>query len=330
MSTPPLTREVLQQAANAMAEHGSQTAAARALGMSRATFQHRLREAQRLRVDPQVTPPKPRIRVPARAVYSPTPDSFDKAIRVFVYGCAHDSPLIPDKSRFAHAGRLASELQPDVIVDLGDSLDLDSLSTHAAPGSVDDFARPGFLKEIDSLDEACAAFHQHAPDPDLIPRYHLNGNHENRANRFEAMNPTSTDVYTLPIRQTFARYGWATKEYREWLFLEGVGFIHAPINGMGKEVGGVNANQTVARESTFSVVWSHTHRREMIERAKFGIGNAIQTYNTGSFMPQGYLKQYAGLAMTGWTYGCSELTLRGGQIESARYWSERELAERYA
>ena len=68
----------------------------------------------------------------------------------------------------------------------------------------------------------------------------------------------------------------------------------------------------------------------MVNRPKFGIGNAIQVYNTGSAMPQGYLKAYAGLSMTGWTYGFSELTLRDGQIESARYWSERELSERYS
>jgi hypothetical protein len=331
MAQAPLSRETLQQAINSLAEHsGNQSAAARALGVNRATFQHRLEEARRQRMDAETRAAKPRIRVPVRAVYSPTPNTFGKAVRVFVFGCAHDSPLIPDKSRFWNAGKLAAELNPDYIVDLGDSLDLDSFSTHAAPGSVDDRAKPGFLTEVDSLDEAYAAFHGFAPDPDLTPRFHLNGNHENRANRFEAMNPTSEDVYTLPIRQTFARYGWSTHEYREWLFLEGVGFIHAPINGMGKEVGGINANQTVARESTFSVVWSHTHKNEMIQRPKFGVGNAIQTYNTGSFMPQGYLKSYAGLSMTGWTYGCSELTLRDGQIEAARYWSELELQERYA
>jgi hypothetical protein len=33
--------------------------------------------------------------------------------------------------------------------------------------------------------------------------------------------------------------------------------------------------------------------------------------------------------MTGWTYGITELTLRDGQIESARTWSELELRERF-
>jgi len=331
MPTPPLTAEQKQQAVDAVARHmGSIPAAAIDLGINPNTFRHRVRTAQDEGFLPNVSPDKPRIRVPARSVYSPMPNSHGKPVRVFVWGCAHDSPTIPDKSRFRHAGLLASELMPDFIVDLGDALDLDSLSTHDAPGSVADRARPHFLAEAASLEEAVAAFHDTAPDPDTVPRYHLDGNHENRAARYEQANPAAQGVYTLPIQQVFARYGWTVRAFREWLFLEGVGFTHAPINGMGREVGGINANQTVAREATFSVVWSHTHKREYVNRPKFGVGNGVQVYNTGSSMPQGYIKPYAGLAMTGWTYGFSELTLRDGQIESARYWSALELAERYA
>ncbi|MGI9160078.1 MAG: hypothetical protein ACR2K1_10035, partial [Saprospiraceae bacterium] len=73
-----------------------------------------------------------------------------------------------------------------------------------------------------------------------------------------------------------------------------------------------------------------THKHEHVLRPKFGINNSISVFNTGSYMPQGFLKQYAGLSMTGWTYMVHELTIRDGQIESTRSWSERELAERYA
>lgn len=331
MPTPPLSEQTLREAIDALANFdNNQAAAARSLGLDRGTFRNRVEKGRAQGILAHTQPSKPRIRVPARSVYSPLPNEFGKPMRVMVWGCAHDSPSIIDKSRFRRAGQLASDLNPDYIVDLGDSLDLDSLSSHAQPGSMDDRQRPFFTAEIDSLAEAYSEFHDTAPSPDVIPRYHLHGNHEHRAWRHEANNPASQGVFTTQIDQVFARMGWTIKNYREWLFLEQVGFIHAPISGMGKEVGGVNANQTVSRESTYSVVWSHTHKREYVNRPKFGIGNAIQVYNTGSAMPQGYLKQYAGLSMTGWTYGFSELTLRDGQIESARYWSERELAERYS
>lgn len=312
------------------AANGNKAAAARTLGIPLSTYKSRVNEAQTRHIELGAPVVKPRIRVPARSVYQPMPNEFGKAVRVLVWGDAHDSPIIPDKSRFRHLGLLASELQPDFIVDVGDSLDLDSLSTHSLPGSMEDRARPAFLTEIASLTDAYGEFNETAPSADEIPRYHLDGNHCYRANRFENTNPAAAGVYTIPLQQVFARYGFTTQQYREWLFLEGVGFTHAPTTGMGREVGGVNANQTVSREATFSVVWGHTHKREVINRPKFGIGNQITVFNTGSMMPQGYIKQYAGLAMTGWTYGPSELTLRDGQIESVRSWSVLELAERFS
>jgi hypothetical protein len=330
MPTPRLPLDQMQEALDLLAAHDwNATHAAKASGIDRSTLRHRADKARQEGLTPNTPRQKPRIRVPARSSYQAVPDDFSKAIRVMVFGCAHDAPGT-SKQRFANAGKLAADLRPDVIVDLGDTMDLDSLSGHAIPGSADDRQRPSFRAEIASLTEAQEAFNAHAPSPDEVARWHLHGNHENRAWRYEQNNPTSDGVFTLEIDQVYARFGWTVKSFREWLYLNGVGFTHAPINGMGREVGGVNANQTVAREATHSVVWSHTHKREFIERPKFGVGNGVQVYNTGSFMPQGYLKAYAGLSMTGWTYGVSELTLRDGQIESARYWSELELREKYA
>lgn len=332
MSHPTHTDDFLQGVMDALqAAGGSRTAAARERGISVSTFKSQVVEAQNRGILPKAAPPeKPRIRVPARAVYQPLPNEFGKAVRVFVWGCAHDAPNIPDKSRFRHAGLLASELKPDFIVDLGDSLDLDSLSHHAPLGSLDDRQRPFFTAEVASLTEAYAAFHDTAPSPDDIPRFHLHGNHENRAWRHEANNPASQGVFTTQIDQVFARMGWTVKNYREWLFLEGVGFTHCPINMAGKEYSGKTVENTLLNESTFSVVWSHIHRSHIVRRAKVGIGNGLQSFNSGTFMPMGYIKQYAGLSTTGWTYGCHELTLRDGQIESVRSWSVLELAERYA
>lgn len=332
MPTPPLraNRPKMQRALDAWYKHNHHyPSAAHALGLNESTFRHQVMTAIAEGLTPSLPNDKPRIRIPARSTYTPMPNKQGRAVRVFCWGCAHDSPAIADKTRFRNAGRLASELKPDLIVDLGDSLDLDSLSAHDVPGSMSDRLRHGFLQEIESVDEAYGAFHEAAPPPDAVPRHRLKGNHEHRADRFEQNNPTTEGVYTIPLSQVFARYGWVEKQFREWLFIEGVGFTHAPINGIGREVAGKFPDQTVSQESTFSVVWSHTHKSVKVNRPKFGIGNAVQVFNTGSFMPQGYIKQYAGLSLTGWTYGCHELTLRDGQIESVRTWSELELRERF-
>lgn len=331
MGMKPRPRELLQRVVDAVADaHGNQAAAARNLGIPKGTVQHIKEQADADGILPYVKPPKPKYFVPPRSTYIAKPKKHGKAMRVFVFGCAHDAPQIGDKSRFLHAGRLAADLAPDYIVDLGDTLDLDSLSVHATPGSAIDRERAGFLTEMDSLDEAIAAFNEAAPSAHETPRYHCHGNHEYRAFRFEMNNPTTDGVYTLPLNQIFARYGFTTLAYREWFYLEGVGFTHAPINGMGKEYAGKFPDQMIAQDSTHSVVWSHTHKSTRVHRPKVGIGNSIDVFNTGSFMPQGYLKQYAGLSTTGWTYGAHELTLRDGGIESVRTWSELELRERFA
>lgn len=330
MPTPPLREDhpKMQEALDAWArENNNYDAGARRLNLAPGTFRHRVNVALAEGLTPFVEPQKPRIRVPARSTSQSELPVSGEAVRVFVWGCAHDSPDIPDKSRFRHAGLLASELKPDYIVDLGDSADFDSLSRHPPPGSEDDIQRPRFRADIDSLTEAYAAFAETAPD---TPKYHLHGNHEYRAWRYEYLHPSAQGMFTTEVDQVFARFGWSIKNYRDWLFLEGVGFTHVPINAAGKEYGGKTVENTLLNESTFSVVWSHIHKQHFVRRAKVGVGNALQSYNTGTFMPQGLIKPYAQMAMTGWTYGPSELTLRDGQIESARYWSVQELSERYS
>lgn len=54
MSPPKLTREMCQAAVDALAKHGNQAAAARAMGLSRSAFQHRLAEAGSPARDPDV------------------------------------------------------------------------------------------------------------------------------------------------------------------------------------------------------------------------------------------------------------------------------------
>ena len=53
MPTPLLSEEAIREAIDAVASHGSQNKAAQALGIARATLQHRLREAARRGIAPE-------------------------------------------------------------------------------------------------------------------------------------------------------------------------------------------------------------------------------------------------------------------------------------
>jgi hypothetical protein len=53
MPTPPLSPQIAKQAVDAYAKYGSQNKAADALGINRATFQHRLNEGKRMGLSPE-------------------------------------------------------------------------------------------------------------------------------------------------------------------------------------------------------------------------------------------------------------------------------------
>ena len=70
-----------------------------------------------------VTQPRPKIHI----TVSHNKKASEGRYKVMVIGDAHDSPSIQDKRRFLWMGRHAAETGPDVIVQIGDFLSLDSL-----------------------------------------------------------------------------------------------------------------------------------------------------------------------------------------------------------
>ena len=58
------------------------------------------------------------------------------------------------------------------------------------------------------------------------------------------------------------KYSWEVVPYGTYLMLSGVGFIHAPINPMGKEYGGEASEKQVANKSKIDIVFGHSHRAQ--------------------------------------------------------------------
>ena len=146
MGTPPLSRELARQAVDAMNAARrlgkGTTEAARIIGIKRSALQTRIDTARVVygyEPDEEVPAPvevveipeaRPRIRVKANR----TPDDAP-VYRVLAIGDAHDSSEV-DKDRFRWFGRHAAQMRPDAVVFIGDIADFDSLSRHAAPGSL--------------------------------------------------------------------------------------------------------------------------------------------------------------------------------------------------
>lgn len=318
--------------------------AANASGVHETTFRHRIGTPEKpgrywdvfsLRPDWTIRPQdqfsayeaihiaeKPRVRV---KVYTPQTPPEGPSYRILAIGDVHDKPG-RDKDRLKWIARLACDIRPDRIVAIGDWLSLDSLSAHPRPGSGRDHNRPAFHEDLESGEESLAVFNDHAPVG--VPRDITLGNHEHRAWRSADAQPKQCGDLPDRVNQVFSRYGWRSHDYGKWLYIGGVGFIHVPLNQMGREYGGKHSENTIGNDATHSVVWGHDHRHRFKTLPKIGPNNSISLLNTGTAMPWGVIEDY-NVGTTGWSYGVVDMRIQGGLIVSHRFIDMIELQERY-
>lgn len=141
MPAHSMERDVLREAVLAYSTHGTQAGAARSLGISRTTFQHRLSEAARLLVDggpdwveqPEEHPARLTVKVRDGVV--------------LVGSDAHYWPGIVSTAHRAFV-HLCNKLSPEVVIMNGDMLDGSTISRHPPIGWEN---RPKLVDEV----EAC-------------------------------------------------------------------------------------------------------------------------------------------------------------------------------
>lgn len=327
MSSHPVSDTLLAEAVQALHMHGTQSAAAKALGLSRQGLQGRLQKAQErgivVEID-EAPAEKPRVRVRA---YNPVDTRDMPSRRVIGIGDTHVKPGM-DLKHFSWIGRHVAATRPDNVVHFGDFLDFESCEFHSAPGSGSQIRRPTISEDIESGYDALQLYHKEVGLGE-IPHDEIDGNHEYRVERYEEMAPNLAGTLVILREQMFSRYRWKTTPYRQWLFLEGVGMTHTPMSIMNKPIGGRYPENTIGNQSTHSICFAHTHRFNHVTVPKIGVNNSITVTNVGSTMPWGYVANYAEGATTGLTYGIVDMRLRGGRVESVNLISMLDLQEKY-
>jgi hypothetical protein len=265
---------------------------------------------------------KPKVRVQALTQAAPPEGPIRRVLGIGDVHCkpgrTHEPVIL--------AGRHAAATKPDRIVAIGDWASLDSCSFHPAKGSAKDSERPAFHEELAALEDSLDAFARECPED--IPRDITLGNHEHRAWRMANADPRVAGDFPLRLEQAFARYRWKTHEYGKWLYLYGTGFVHVPLNQLGREYGGKNSENTIGNDATHSVVWGHDHRYRHKTVPKIGPNNRITLTNLGTCMPWGVVEDY-NVGTTGWTYGIADLAIQNGLVISARFYDQLELRALY-
>lgn len=252
-----------------------------------------------------------------------------RRVRVCVIPDIHVAPDIPN-DRLLWIGRWCADMAPDYIVQLGDFLTLDSMSTHAKPGTITHSRAPTFEHDLDAGRKAMELFNRGAGNPGACPRIICYGNHEFRAHRFEENTPNVEGSIVGSMDELFAELGgFRIIPYGEFVFIEGVGFIHHVNNTIGRPYGGKTSAQRIASDSVFSVVHGHTHSKQSADVPKIGPNNAVRAISAGCALPHGHIEHYARHSTTGWWMGVLCLTIQDGQILDEHWTSMLTLEANY-
>lgn len=203
--------------------------------------------------------------------------------------------------RFDWLGKMIRKEKPDKVICIGDFTSLDSCSSHAEPGSATDVAAPTLQQDAEAcLDAQKRMFYQQFGGK----RFMLEGNHEDRYARWAELNPKQASVIDFHTEMGFNKYWDRVIRYKNWLYVDGIGYTHVPHNIMGRPVGGMYAARTVALNASTSVIFGHSHSMQAATVPLYGDTNeARMALIAPAFMPEGHIEPYARGNQTGWQYG---------------------------
>lgn len=249
-----------------------------------------------------------------------------KPIKVLAIGDSHDHPGIPDKSRARLIGLHAAAIMPDFIVHLGDASDANSACHHVRDNTFRARFKPSFEQDLDSFSAFWVELN--APIAGLKIRKHITlGNHERWWYDYEDEHPACQGMVTSRLEGILKEHGWTFTQFGEFYYLGGVGFVHAPLNIMGKPI---SDERTIARRwSIHDTVFGHTHKWADQKDFKIGPQNSVRVINVGSSMPEGYVGDYAKYCPNAYDYGVAELVIFDGRIQGVRQVTMRELEHLY-
>lgn len=297
------------------------------------TFETRVRigrETYRLEPDWSIFRPRVYQHAPPGLPVIPSQDHVQEPepegdpIRVAVIGDAHDSPHLPDKSRFRWLGRYIADRGLEQVVSVGDWMTMDCFSSHTDRATFEGRAKPTFEQDLDSFHQSMRAFHEGLAGHKPKLRITL-GNHENRAWRYDNQHPDGLS-HGLLLEQAFAQWGWQTSPYGEYRFICGVGFTHVPLNGLGRAM----AQTQRVNKAMFDIIHGDDHRASQVSDYKAGPVRSPTVYSAATALPCGFVEGFANRGGSTWRSGICEATLWDGYVRSWSFTEMTLLRRQYA
>jgi hypothetical protein len=256
MPTPKCDPKLLQEALNLVEQWGSEHLALRAEAtkIPEGTLRNRVKQARLLGMTPTVRKDAPRIYTRQRLgrMHCVIPDVQSKP------GVRND--------HMTWVGNYIAETKPDVIVNIGDFWDMESLSIYdkgklpfegrryvncVKAGRV---AMEKLLKPIDDYNRTAKKGEKYHPE-----MHFTMGNHEHRIVRLADNNPEYEGKFSLDDLGV-AEYGWKVHDFLKIIKIDGVEYCHYFTSGvMGRPV---SSAATLLRERQCSATMGHVQHAD--------------------------------------------------------------------
>ena len=226
--------------------------------------------------------------------------------------------------------------KPDYIISIGDFLTLNCLSAWDKDKRKK-MEGKRYYKEIaagnDALDRLTAGIEKENErrrknkekqyKPELV---FIMGNHCDRLDRYLERDPTFEGHVSIEKDLQLYERGFTVIPYREYYYINGIGFTHIPHNKTSP-ISGADITRKAQMVTVSSVVFGHTHEQHLSHVHKEGMPHLQDTYCCGCFFDK--KEDYVHGCMTSYWRGLSILhNWKQGRFD-VESWSLGRLERKY-
>lgn len=200
-------------------------------------------------------------------------------MKILIIGDAHITEQ-DNLNRFRGMEKIIKKHKPNKIVIIGDFLTMDCLSAwDKNKKKVMEGKR--FKNEIDKGNEALTLI-QSFFTGEII---YIEGNHEDRVERYLDVNPTFDGVVNIPIQLKLEERKIRWIKFKGFYNINGISFTHIPISGNGRPISGTNMTKKALSMFSNSVVFGHTHSLKIDHETRHNSG-MNKALNVGCFFEE--------------------------------------------
>jgi len=207
-----------------------------------------------------------------------------------VIGDAHSTPKVSNR-RFEWLANFIEDKKPDVIIDIGDWGDFDSIGEYSK-GTKESWGST-FERDVECFKDATRkAFGRIRSIKGYNPRLiRIGGNHEEgRIGKFVNKNPEFEGTITLSVLG-LNEFGGKYVPFREPCIIDGIAYCHYFYDKDSRYP--ITNAKTLLQRKFMSATWGHSHVRDIFEGVNAEKRRVI-ALNAGCFLDPEQMMGYAG------------------------------------